>query len=43
VFFVFFVGLAINQDIIEVRGVELVEVVAERVVNKPLEGSRGPS
>ena len=42
-FFVFFVGLTINQDIIEVRGAELVEVVAERVVNKPLEGSRGPS
>jgi hypothetical protein len=43
VFFVFFVGLAINQDIVEVRRAELVEVVAERVINKPLEGSRGPS
>jgi hypothetical protein len=42
-FFVFFAGLTINQDIIEVRGVELVEVVVERVVNKPLEGYRGPS
>ena len=42
-FFVFLIGLTINQDIIEVRRVELVEVVAERVVNKPLEGRRGPS
>jgi hypothetical protein len=43
VFFVFFSGLTINQDIVEVHGAELVKVVAERVVNKPLEGSRGPS
>ena len=42
-FFVFLIGLTINQNIIEVRRVELVEVVAERVVNKPLEGRRGPS
>jgi hypothetical protein len=39
VFFVFFSGLTINQDIVKVRRVELVEVVAERVVNKPQEGS----
>jgi hypothetical protein len=38
-FFVFFAGLAINQDIVEVHRAELVEVVIERVVNKPLEGS----
>jgi hypothetical protein len=43
VFFVFFSGLTINQDIVEVRGVELVKVVAERVVNEPLKGSQGPS
>jgi hypothetical protein len=43
VFFMFFAGLTINQDIIEVHRVELVEVVIERVINKPLEGSRGPS
>jgi hypothetical protein len=42
-FFVFFSGLTVNQDIVEVCGAELVEVVAERVVNKTLEGSRGPS
>jgi hypothetical protein len=42
-FFVFFPGLTINQDVVEVRGVELIEVVVERVVNKPLKGSRGPS
>jgi hypothetical protein len=39
VFFMFFSGLTINQDIVEVRGVELVKVVVERVVNKPLKGS----
>jgi hypothetical protein len=38
-FFVSFLGLTINQDIVKVRRVELVEVVVERVVNKPLEGS----
>jgi hypothetical protein len=43
VFFVFFSGLTINQDVVEVRGTELIEVVAERVVNKPLEGREGPS
>ena len=42
-FFVFFAGLTINQDIVKVYRVELVEVVVERVVNKPLEGRRGPS
>ena len=42
-FFIFFVGLTINQDIVEVCRAELVEVVAERVVNKPLEGSWGSS
>ena len=42
-FFVFFLGLTINQDIVKVRRIELVEVVVERVVNKPLEGYRGPS
>ena len=42
-FFVFFPGLTINQDVVKVHRIELVEVVAERVVNKPLEGSRGPS
>ena len=43
VFFVFFPGLTINQDVVKVRRTELVEVVAERVVNKPLKGSRSPS
>jgi hypothetical protein len=43
VFFVFFLGLTIDQDVVKVRRAELVEVVAERVVNKPLKGSRGPS
>ena len=38
-FFIFFIGLTINQDIIKVYRVELVKVVIERVVNKPLEGS----
>jgi hypothetical protein len=42
-FFVFFSGLTIDQDVVKVRRAELVEVVAERVVNKPLKGSRGPS
>ena len=42
-FFVFFLGLTINQDVVKVRRTELVEVVAERVVNKPLEGRQGPS
>jgi hypothetical protein len=43
VFFVFFSGLTVNQDIVKVHRAELVEVVVERVVNKPLEGSWGPS
>jgi hypothetical protein len=43
VFFMFFLGLTINQDIVEVYRVELVKVVVERIVNKPLKGSRGPS
>ena len=38
-FFIFFIGLTINQDIIKVYRVELVKVVIERVINKPLEGS----
>jgi hypothetical protein len=38
-FFMFFLGLTINQDIVEVRRAELVKVVIERVVNKPLKGS----
>jgi hypothetical protein len=38
-FFVFFSGLTINQDIVEVCGAELVKVVVERVVNEPLKGS----
>ena len=38
-FFVFFIGLTINQDIIKIYRVELVKVVVERVVNKPLEDS----
>ena len=42
-FFMFFPGLIINQDVVKVRRTELVEVVVERVVNKPLEGRRGPS
>ena len=42
-FFVFFPGLTVNQDVVKVRRAELVEVVAERVVNEPLKGSRGPS
>jgi hypothetical protein len=41
--FVFFSGLTINQDVVKVCRAELVKVVAERVVNKPLKGSRGPS
>jgi hypothetical protein len=39
VFFVFFLGLTINQDVVKVHRAELVEVVVERVVNKPLKGS----
>jgi hypothetical protein len=39
VFFMSFSGLTINQDVVKVRRAELVEVVVERVVNKPLEGS----
>jgi hypothetical protein len=39
VFFVFFLGLTINQDIVEVHRAELVKVVIERVVNEPLKGS----
>jgi hypothetical protein len=39
VFFVFFLGLTINQDIVEVHRTELVKVVIERVVNEPLKGS----
>ena len=42
-FFVFFLGLTINQDVVKVHRTELVKVVAERVVNKPLEGRRSPS
>jgi hypothetical protein len=42
-FFVFFSGFTIDQDVVEVGRVELIEVVAERTVNKPLEGSRGSS
>jgi hypothetical protein len=42
-FFIFFLGLTINQDIVEVYRAELVKVVVERVVNKPLKGSRSPS
>ena len=42
-FFMFFPGLTINQDVIKVYRIELVEVVVERVVNKPLKGRRGPS
>ena len=38
-FFIFLIGLTINQDIIKVHRVKLVEVVVERVINKPLEGS----
>jgi hypothetical protein len=38
-FFVSFSGLTINQDVVKVHRAELVEVVAERVINKPLEGS----
>ena len=42
-FFIFFLGLTINQDVVKVRRAELVEVVVERVINEPLKGSRGPS
>ena len=42
-FFIFFLGLTINQDVVKVRRIELVEVVVERVVNKPLEGRRSLS
>jgi hypothetical protein len=42
-FFVFFSGFTIDQDVVEVGRAELIEVVAERIVNKPLEGSRGSS
>ena len=38
-FFIFFLGLTINQDVIKVYRVELVKVVVERVINKPLKGS----
>ena len=38
-FFMFFIGLTINQDIIKICRTELVKVVIERVVNKPLEDS----
>jgi hypothetical protein len=42
-FFVFFSGFAIDQDVVKVGRAELIEVVAERIVNKPLKGSRGSS
>jgi hypothetical protein len=42
-FFVFFSGFTIDHDVIEVGRAELIEVLAERIVNKPLEGSRGSS
>ena len=42
-FFVFFLCLTINQDVVKVCRTELVEVVVERVVNKSLKGSRGSS
>ena len=38
-FFVFFIGLTINQDIVKICRAELVKVVAERVIDKPLEDS----
>ena len=34
----FFLGLTINQDVVKVHRAELVKVIIERVVNKPLEG-----
>jgi hypothetical protein len=37
----FFPYSTIDQDIVEVRGVELVEVFTEGVVNKSLKRSRG--
>jgi hypothetical protein len=36
----FFFRLTINQNVVEVRGIELIEVLAESVINKPLERSR---
>jgi hypothetical protein len=36
----FFFRLAINQNVVEVRGTELIEVLAESIVNKPLKRSR---
>ena len=42
-FFMFFLGLTINQDIVKICRAELVKVVTERVINKPLEDSQGPS
>jgi hypothetical protein len=35
----FFSRLAINQNVVEVRGTELIEVLAESVVNEPLKRS----
>jgi hypothetical protein len=39
IFFIFFLDLTINQDVVKVYRAELVKVVIERVINKPLEGS----
>jgi hypothetical protein len=36
----FFFRLTINQNIVEVRRIELIEVLTEGVINKPLERSR---
>ena len=42
-FFMFFLGLTINQDVIKIYRVELVKVIVERVINKPLEGYQDSS
>jgi hypothetical protein len=36
----FFFRLTINQNVVEVYGIELIEVLVESVINKPLERSR---
>ena len=38
---VFFQGLGVNQDVINVADTELIEVFVEGIVNKSLGGSRG--
>jgi hypothetical protein len=37
---VFFLCFTIDQDVVEIRGTELVEIFTESIVNKSLERSR---